>query len=130
MSISACGSMKPAVRIGNIVMIIVSRANSEEIQMLRSPRRHLSGLPAFAAAIQVLCMLTFPARTAHSQAANEAPACIDNIWGGFDHQPTEAQVASAERAGGVAPSSQEQRREGQIVQQLDQTLLDGAGAGP
>jgi hypothetical protein len=80
-----------------------------------------------------------PAGTARAQelrAGNEAPARIDNIWGGFDHQPTEFQVQSAERARDVAPSSQQQRRETRIVRQLYREVLknsevsrSGAAAG-
>jgi hypothetical protein len=101
----------------------------------RTSRKRLRRLPrpAFlAAAIPLLCTLMFPAGAALAREAlapNETPARIDNIWGGFDHQPTEIQVQSAERAAGVAPSAQEQSREARIVQQLDQELLGSAGAG-
>jgi len=60
--------------------------------------------------------------------SNEAPARIANIWGGFDHQPTEAQVQHAERARGVAPDAEQERREERILRQLNQTLLKSAGA--
>ena len=78
-------------------------------------------------------MLIFPPGAAalarEAPSLNETPARIGNIWDGFDHQPTESQVQSAERASGVAPSAQEQRREARIVRQLDQELLGSAGAG-
>jgi hypothetical protein len=60
--------------------------------------------------------------------SNEAPARIANIWGGFDHQPTESQVQRAEQAAGVAPDVKQQRRESQILRQLDQELLNSAAA--
>lgn len=61
--------------------------------------------------------------------APETPARIDNIWGGFDHQPDESRVQTAERAHGIAPTAQEQARETQILRQLNQQLLRGTGAG-
>lgn len=63
------------------------------------------------------------------RAPNETPARVGNIWGGFDHQPVEPQVQSAERARGDAPTVQEQSRESEVVQQLYQELLMRAGAG-
>lgn len=110
----------------------VSRLNPGERRTLCERQRHLRRPAVLAAAIPLLCTLIFPAGAALAREAcspNETPARIDNIWGGFDHQPTESQVQSAERASGVAPSAQEQSREARIVQQLDQELLQSAGAG-
>jgi hypothetical protein len=61
------------------------------------------------------------------RAPNETPTRIDNVWGGFDHQPTESQVQSAELARGVALNALKQRREEQIVRQLNQELLKRVG---
>jgi hypothetical protein len=61
-------------------------------------------------------------------ASREAPARIANIWGGFDHQPTESHVEHAERARGVAPSAEQQRRESRILRELNRALLKSAGA--
>jgi hypothetical protein len=60
--------------------------------------------------------------------SSEAPARIANIWGGFDHQPTESEVQRAEQARGVAPDAEQQRRDAQILRQLDRALLKNAGA--
>jgi hypothetical protein len=79
----------------------------------------------------VLWAVLLPAGAALAQearASKEAPARIGNIWGGFDHQPTESQVQRAERARGIASSAQQQTLEAQIVQQLYQQLLKSAGA--
>ena len=78
-------------------------------------------------------MLTLPAAAPRAQqmsVADQTPARIGNIWGGFDHQPTQSQVQNAERAGSIAPDAQEQSREAQIVQQLDRELLNNASPGP
>jgi hypothetical protein len=111
---------------------IASRPNSGERRASRKRPRHQPRPAVLAAAIPLLCTLIFPAEAALAREAclpNETPARIDNIWGGFDHQPTESYVQSAERARGVAPSAQEQSREARIVQQLDRELLQGAGTG-
>lgn len=95
------------------------------------PRR-LQGRAGMAVAIPLLCAFLLPAGIAHAheaRARNEVPARIDNIWGGFDHQPTESQVRSAELARGIAPSAQEQRRETRIERQINQEILKTALAG-
>ena len=74
-------------------------------------------------------MFSSSQRPAIGTSTKRTPVSIDNIWGGFAHQPTKSPVQSAERASGVAPSAQEQSREAQIVQQLYQKLLRNAGAG-
>jgi hypothetical protein len=110
----------------------VSRQNPGERRTSRKRPRHLPRPAVLAAAIPLLGTLMFPVGAALAREApspNETPARIANIWGGFDHQPTESEVQSAERARGVAPSAQEQNREERIVQQLDQELLGSAGAG-
>jgi len=55
--------------------------------------------------------------------SREPPARIANIWGGFDHQPTESQVQHAEQARGVAPDAEQRRREERILRQLNRALL-------
>lgn len=60
--------------------------------------------------------------------SNEAPARIANIWGGFDHRPTESPVQRAEQARGVAPDVKDERREVRILRQLDQQLLKSSAA--
>ena len=102
------------------------RRNSEGSQTPPGPRRHLPRLAVLAAAISLLSAVMLPAGTAVAQQAG-TPDRIGNTWDGFDHQPTQSQVQSAERASSVAPSAQEQRREAQIVQQLDEKLLGGPG---
>ena len=127
------GSMNCAVRSGNIAMITVFCPTPGERRTSPKPPRRLPGRTALVAVGPLLCTLLLPAGAALAQEArgpNETPARIGNIWGGFDHQPTESQVQSAERASGVAPSAQEQRRKAQIVQHLGQELLmTSAGVG-
>jgi hypothetical protein len=110
----------------------VSCPNPGERRTSHKRPRHLPRPAVMAAAIPLLCTLMFPAGAALAREApspNETPVRIANIWDGFDHQPTESQVQSAERARGVAPSAQEQSREERIVQQLNQELLGSADAG-
>jgi hypothetical protein len=131
MSMSLYGSMKAAVPLGKIAMMTVSRSNPRDSQTMRKPQRHVPRRAVLAAAIPLACTLVLaagPVLALQAYAPNTTPARIGNIWGGFDHQPTESQVQSAERAYGVAPTAQEQRREAQIVQQLNQELLKSAGA--
>jgi hypothetical protein len=110
----------------------VFRPHPGERRTSRKRPRHLPRPAVLAAAIPLLCTVMFSVGAAlarEAPAPNETPASIDNIWGGFAHQPTKSPVQSAERASGVAPSAQEQSREAQIVQQLYQKLLRNAGAG-
>jgi hypothetical protein len=107
------------------------RANPRECQTSRRPQRHLPHRALVAAAIALLCAVLLPAGVALAQeasASKEVPARIGNIWGGFNHQPTESQVQSAERVRGIASSAQQQTLEAQIVQQLYQQVLKSAGA--
>jgi hypothetical protein len=94
--------------------------------------RRLSGRVGIAVAITLLCVFVLPDGIARAQEAgprNVAPARIDNIWGGFDHEPIESQVQSAERARGVAPSASQQRVETRIVEQLYRETLKNAASG-
>jgi len=98
----------------------------------RKRLRCLSRWTVVVVTIPLLCTLLLPAgvvRAQEARAPNETPARIDNVWGGFDHQPTASEVQSAERARGVAPSAQEQRRVARTLRQLNQELLKNAGAG-
>ncbi|HTW69838.1 MAG TPA: hypothetical protein VME47_08140 [Acetobacteraceae bacterium] len=76
-----------------------------------------------------LLLLAGPALAQEARAPKGPPARIDNVWGGFDHQPTQSEVESAERARGIAPSKQEQQRDARTVRQLYQELLGNTGAG-
>jgi hypothetical protein len=107
-------------------VITLLASNPVQSQTSRKLPRYLPRTAVLAVAIPLLCTLILPAGVAlaeEARAPNKTPAHIGNIWGGFDHQPKESQVQSAERAIGIAPSAQEQRREAQIVQQLNQELL-------
>jgi hypothetical protein len=90
----------------------VSRPDPGERRTSRMRPRNLPRPAVLAAAIPLLCTLIFPAGAALAREAcspNETPARIGNVWGGFDHQPTESRVQSAERASGVAPSERRRR---------------------
>jgi putative oxidoreductase len=96
----------------------------------RRPSRHPPRRVLPVTAIALLCAVLLPAGAALAQeasASKEAPARVGNIWGGFNHQPTESQVKSAERARGIDASTQQQTLEAQIVQQLYQQVLKSAG---
>jgi hypothetical protein len=111
----------------------VTRPNSGETPTSRKRPRHLPRSAVLAVAIALLCPIVFSPGAALAQEAsvsNRTPARIGNIWGGFDHQPTESQVEIAERAAGVAPSAQEQDREARIVRQLNDQLLQGIDSAP
>jgi len=108
----------------------VTRSNSGAARTSRKRPRHLPRPTVLAVAIPLLCPLIFSPGAALAQetsGSNRTPARIGNTWGGFDHQPTESQVRSAERAAGVAPTAEEESREERIVRELDQQLLQGAG---
>lgn len=113
-------------------MVTISPETQRENQVTERLPRRLRGRAVLAAAIPLLCAFLLPVGIAHAheaRARNEVPARIDNIWGGFDHQPTESQVRSAELAPGIAPSAQEQRRETGIERQINQEILKRALAG-
>jgi hypothetical protein len=132
MPISFHGGMEPALRLGTIAMSTVSRSIPEEGQTSRKRQPNLPRRAVLVAAILLLPALLLPVRAALAQEAHapsETPARIGDIWCGFDHQPAESQVQSAERALGVAPSAQEEAQEAQIGQQLYQEVLRSAGAG-
>jgi hypothetical protein len=109
-----------------------SRPKPEEGQTSRERQPNLPRRAVLVAATLLLPALLLPAGAALAQethAPSETPARICDIWCGFDHQPAESQVQSAERALGVAPSAQEQAREAGIVPQLYQEVLQTAGVG-
>jgi hypothetical protein len=111
----------------------VSHPNPGEFRTSRERSRHLLRPAVLAVTIPLLCSLIFPAGAALAREEpppNETPARIDNIWGGFDHQPIESKVQSTEHASDVAPDAREQSREARIVQQLYQKLLRNADAWP
>jgi hypothetical protein len=99
----------------------------------RASRKRPRHAAVLTVAIPLLCSLMLPAGAALARepsVSNGPPVRIGNIWGGFDHQPTESQVEIAERAAGVAPSAQEQDREARIVRQLNDQLLQGIDSAP
>jgi hypothetical protein len=65
---------------------------------------------------------------AHAEEAMP-PSRIANIYGGFHHQPTRAQIESRERAAGLAASTRHQSSEDAALQQLYQQLKENAGTG-
>jgi hypothetical protein len=110
--------------------IATSNPTSGESQLSHKPQGHRPARTVLVAAIPLLCTLLIHAGAAlarEARAPSETPVRIGNIWGGFDHQPIEAQVRSAERARGIAPSAQEQNREARIVRQLNRELLKSVG---
>jgi hypothetical protein len=122
---------QPAIQLKDISVITLPASNPGQSQTSRKLPRYLPRRAAVAVAIPLLCTLILSAGVAlaeEARAPNKTPAHIGNIWDGFDHQPRESQVQSAERAIGIAPSTQEQRREAQILQQLNQELLGRAAA--
>jgi hypothetical protein len=111
-------------------VITTSHLTPGESQTSRKPPGHPLGRTVLVAAIPLLCTLLIFAGAALAREArtpNDTPVRIGNIWGGFDHQPTESQVRRAERARGIAPSAQEQSREARIVRRLNRELLKSIG---
>jgi hypothetical protein len=51
-----------------------------------------------------------------------APPRLDNIYGGFDHQPTEAETQSLERQDGDAPTPKQNKTDAEIVDKLYKQL--------
>ena len=50
------------------------------------------------------------------------PTRIGNIWGGLNHQPTPAEVASLEEQAGIAPPNQQQKLDQEIAQLMRELL--------
>jgi spermidine/putrescine-binding protein len=48
---------------------------------------------------------------------------VDNIWGGYAHQPTEAQVTQQEKSAGLTPSQQQQKAANDDVESVYQSLM-------
>lgn len=47
----------------------------------------------------------------------------DNIWGGYDHQPTQSEVTQQERSAGIAASRQEQQSADDDVEHIYRGLM-------
>ena len=47
----------------------------------------------------------------------------DNIWGGYDHQPTQSEVTRAEKSAGIAASRQEQQLANDEVERIYRRLI-------
>ena len=47
----------------------------------------------------------------------------DNIWGGYDHQPTESEVTRQEKSAGIAASRQEQQLANDEVERIYRRLI-------
>ena len=71
----------------------------------------------------ILALLAAPA-----SAIAQTPAREGNIWDWRDHQPTEAQVQSRERAEGLAPTPAQRERNAATVDQLYQQLMHDRSA--
>lgn len=64
-----------------------------------------------------------------SQAQQRQQQVEDNQWGGFSHQPTEAEVQQRERAAGINSTSPQQKSLNQDVQTIYQNLMGGTPPG-
>ena len=110
-------------------MINMSRPNSATSQVMR-PSSRVASRPGLLAAALTASLVAGAALALQAHAAGTTPTRIGNTWNGFDHQPTQSQVQSAEQAGSVAPSVEEQRREARVVDELDRELLNGGDGSP
>ena len=52
-----------------------------------------------------------------------SPGRIDNVYGGFDHQPMQSEVQNREHAAGIEPDNRQQMDEDAKLQQLYRQLL-------
>jgi hypothetical protein len=84
-------------------------------------------------AMLVLWTLIFFAVSCSTLASAEPggpPDRIGNIYGGFDHQPTQSQVQDRERAAGVGLDTAQQQRNAATVDRLYEQLLGRVPADP
>lgn len=56
------------------------------------------------------------------------PARIGNVYGGFDHQPTQSEVLDRERAAGISSSATQQNRDATILKEIYRHLEGGVPA--
>ena len=85
------------------------------------------------AALLALWTLVLFATSCHTLASAEpggAPSRIGNIYGGFDHQPTQSEVQDRERAAGVGADTTQQQRNAATVDRLYEQLLGKLPADP
>lgn len=50
-------------------------------------------------------------------------ARVDNIWGGYAHQPTQSEVTQQEKSAGLTPSEQQQKAANDDVESVYQSLM-------
>jgi TolA-binding protein len=53
---------------------------------------------------------------------------VDNIWNGFAHQPTEAQVTQQEQSAGLGQSQQQKKAANDNVESMYQALMHDTDA--
>jgi hypothetical protein len=58
------------------------------------------------------------------------PTRIGNIYGGFDHQPTQSEVLRRERAAGISSSAAQRNRDDAVLQEIYRHLEGGTPADP
>jgi hypothetical protein len=74
----------------------------------------------------VVCVLAAVCEPSSALADNGPPSQIGNIYGGFDHQPTQSEVLQRERAAKINLNDDELKRNATIVDQLYRELENKA----
>jgi hypothetical protein len=77
----------------------------------------------------LLCAFAVVCEPSNALAENSPPTQIGNIYGGFDHQPTQSEVSQRERAAGINLDSNQVKRNSDIVDQLYRELENKAATG-
>jgi hypothetical protein len=74
----------------------------------------------------LLCALAVACEPSRALADSAPPPRIANIYGGFDHQPTESEVSRRERAAGINLDSNQANRDAATVDELYRELENNA----
>jgi hypothetical protein len=71
--------------------------------------------------LSVAMVLAASPGAAFAQARTSAR--VDNIWGGYAHQPTQSEVTQQEKSAGLAQSEQQQKAANDDVESVYQSLM-------
>ena len=74
-------------------------------------------------ALSLAMTLAASSDAAFAQKQTQPPARVDNIWGGYAHQPTEAEVLQQEKSAGIAVPQQRQKATNDEVDSIYQNLM-------
>jgi hypothetical protein len=94
----------------------------EEVPAMGVMKGGWPGVRSGAAALLLLLLLAATSPVSAQDAGGEPQQHLDNIYGGFDHQPSRAEVQGLEKQDGTGLSQQQNAQDSAIVDKLYQQL--------